>query len=69
MYEAIGKYIIYRNVLSFLEADRTLYLAIPQNIYNRFFSEKVIQKTIKDEQFKLVIYNHTLETISQWITN
>lgn len=51
------------------QKDRILYLAIPQNIYNRFFSEKVIQKTITDEKFNLVIYNQTLETITQWITN
>jgi XisH protein len=69
LYEAVGKYIVYRNVLSFLEEDRTLYLAIPENIYNRYFSEKVIQKTMKESQFKLVIYNQTLQNITQWVTN
>jgi hypothetical protein len=68
LYEAVGKYIIYRNVLSLLQPDRTLYLAIPENIYNRYFSQKVIQKTIQEERFKLVIYNQSLETITQWIT-
>jgi hypothetical protein len=69
LYEAVGKYIIYRNVLSLLQSDRTLYLAIPENIYNRYFSQQVIQKTIKEERFKLVIYNQSLETITQWVTN
>ena len=69
LYEAVGKYIIYRNVLSLLQPDRKLYLAIPENIYNRYFSQKVIQKTIQEERFKLVIYNQSLETITQWITN
>jgi hypothetical protein len=69
LYEAVGKYIIYRNVLSSIQSDRTLYLAIPENIYNRYFSEKVIQKTIQEENFKLVIYNQSLQTITQWITN
>jgi hypothetical protein len=69
LYEAVGKYIIYRNVLSFLEPDRTLYLAIPESIYNRYFSEKVIQKTLKEERFKLVIYNQTLQNITQWVIN
>jgi XisH protein len=68
-YEAVGKYIVYRNVLSFLEEDRTLYLAIPENIYNRYFSERVIQKTMKESQFKLVIYNQTLQNITQWVVN
>ncbi len=69
LYEAVGKYIIYRNVLSLLQSDRTLYLAIPENIYNRYFSQQVIQKTIQEERFKLVIYNQSLETITQWVTN
>ena len=69
LYEAVGKYIVYRNVLSFLEEDRMLYLAIPENIYNRYFSEKVIQKTMKESQFKLVIYNQTLQNITQWVVN
>ncbi len=69
LYEAVGKYIIYRNVLLLSQSDRTLYLAIPENIYNRYFSEKVIQKTIETEDLKLVIYNQMSQTISQWRTN
>jgi hypothetical protein len=69
LYEAVGKYIIYRNVLSYLQTDRILYLAIPENIYERFFSEKIIQKTLQEEKFKLVIYNQTSQTITQWVTN
>ncbi len=69
LYEAVGKYIIYRNVLSYLQTDRILYLAIPENIYERFFSEKIIQKTLQEEKFKLVIYNQTSQIITQWVTN
>jgi hypothetical protein len=69
LYEALGKYIFYRNVLSMQQTERTLYLAIPENIYHRFFNEMIIQKTIKEERLNLVIYNQTLETITQWITN
>ena len=69
LYEAIGKYIVYRNVLSLSQSDRTLFLAIPENIYNRFFDEKVIRKTIEDEKIKLVIYNQLTQTITQWVIN
>jgi len=67
LYEAIGKYIIYRNVLSLREAERILYLAVPENIYTRFFEEQVIQKTLQEEKFKLVVYNQTSQVITQWI--
>ena len=69
LYEAIGKYIVYRNVISLSQSDRTLFLAIPENIYNRFFDEKVIRKTIEDEKIKLVIYNQLTQTITQWVIN
>lgn len=67
LYEAIGKYIIYRNVLSLRDPERVLYLAVPENIYTRFFEEQVIQKTLQEEKFKLVIYNQATQIISQWI--
>ena len=69
LYEAVGKYIIYRNVLALREPDRVLYLAVPETIYTRFFEEQVIQKTMQEEKFKLVIYNQTNQIISEWVTN
>jgi XisH protein len=69
LYEAVGKYIIYRNVLSIREPERILYLAVPENIYSIYFGEQVIQKTMKEEKFKLVIYNQFTEIITQWVTN
>lgn len=68
-YEAVGKYIVYRNVLAMREPDRTLYLAVPETIYTRFFEEQVIQKTMREERFKLVIYNQTNQIITEWVTN
>lgn len=69
LYEAVGKYIIYRNVLSIREPERILYLAVPENIYSVYFGEQVIQKTMKEEKFKLVIYDQLTEIITQWVTN
>ena len=40
-HEAVGKYIIYRNVLKIIQPERILYLAIPESIYTRFFEETV----------------------------
>ena len=69
LYEAVGKYIIYRNVLALRDPERLLYLAVPESIYTRFFEEQVIQKTMQEEKFKLVIYNQTTQIITQWVTN
>jgi hypothetical protein len=69
LYEAIGKYIVYRNVLFTVDTERTLYLAIPENVYKRYFFEKIISQTLQKEHINLVIYNQTIETISEWIVN
>ncbi len=67
LYEALGKYILYRNVLKMIQPDRTLFLAVPESIYKRFFEEVVIQNTIREEKFKIVVYNQLTQTIIQWI--
>jgi XisH protein len=50
-----------------IDSERVLFLAIPESIYIRFFEESVIQKTMQEERFKLVIYNQTTQIITQWI--
>jgi hypothetical protein len=69
LYEAVGKYVIYRNVLKIIQPERILYLAIPESVYSRFFEETVIQKTMQEEKFLLVVYNQTSQIITKWIEN
>ena len=33
------------------------------------FGQLVIQETMKEEKFKLVIYNQTTQIITQWVLN
>lgn len=67
LYEAVGKYVIYRNVLKITQPDRTLYMATPKGIYERYFEEPVLKKAMEEENFKLIIYNPKNGTISKWI--
>ncbi len=69
LYEAVGKYVIYRNVLKLIQPERMLYLAIPESIYTHYFKETVIQTTMQEEKFKVVVYNQTNQIITQWIEN
>ncbi len=67
LYEAVGKYIIYRNILKITQPERTLYLATPESVYNRFFEEPVIERMMQEEGFKLVIYDQITQSITKWI--
>ncbi|NCS41802.1 MAG: fatty-acid synthase [Microcystis aeruginosa BS13-10] len=47
--KAIGQYNVYRSFLKRLEPQRRLYLAIPDDVYQDFFSLEPIQEVISDQ--------------------
>ncbi|MDF5721871.1 MAG: XisH family protein [Rhizonema sp. PD37] len=67
-YSALGQFISYRLALQEQEAFRTLYLAIPSNIYNSFFALQFIQSLIQQNQLRLLVYDIEQEKISTWLT-
>ena len=64
---ALGQFFNYRLALEEKEPDRELYLAVPLNTYNDFFSLQFIQKVVQRATLKLLIYDEQAEVISQWI--
>ncbi|GAB4205846.1 MAG: hypothetical protein Fur006_62350 [Coleofasciculaceae cyanobacterium] len=64
---AIGQYVLYLKILSGLEPDRTLYLAIRREIYLSFFSEEIVQVVLADGLIKIVVFDSVQEVITQWI--
>jgi len=64
---ALGQFFNYRLTLEEKEPDRTLYLAVPLNTYDEFFSLQFIQKAVQRAVLKLLIYDELEEVISQWI--
>lgn len=67
-HSAIGQFINYRIALEEEEADRKLYLAVPLEIYKRFFKYPFIQTVIRRNQIPLLIYDIEKEAIDQWIS-
>jgi hypothetical protein len=65
-HEAIGQYDNYQIALEDDEADRILFLAVPQNVYNSFFQEPFIQKVIDRKNIKLIVYQPNSENLI-WI--
>ena len=63
---AIGQFLNYRLALEELEADRILYLAIPDDIYHNFFQDSFIQKVIDNYSIKLLIINPQQGGIILW---
>jgi hypothetical protein len=64
---AVRQFITYRAALIIQEPERVLYLAVPSDVYEKFFLTTFIQNLIKQNQLNLIIYEIEQEIIEQWI--
>ncbi|HBL13709.1 MAG TPA: fatty-acid oxidation protein subunit alpha [Cyanobacteria bacterium UBA11162] len=65
---AIGQFINYRIALEEEDAERLLYLAVPLDIYKRFFKYTFIQTVIHRNQIPLLVYDTEKQEVAQWIS-
>lgn len=65
--QALGQYILYRQVLNEMRIDRSLYLAIFQPIFNSVFTIELGQVLLKNQIIKLIVFDDKSEAIVQWI--
>lgn len=65
--QALGQYILYRQVLNEMGIDRSLYLAISQPIFNSVFTIELGQVLLKNQMIKLIVFDDKSEAIVQWI--
>ena len=63
---ALGQYILYRNIIEELEPDRTLYLAVHEEVFATIFEESLGQMLIQKNHLKLLIFSKTEEVIVKW---
>jgi hypothetical protein len=65
---ALGQYILYRDLLQLAQDDyQEIYLAIKEEVYDRFFLRPSIQAVIQRNQVDLLVVNMEQEEIVQWI--
>jgi XisH protein len=66
-HKAMGQFNDYFVALEIQDPNRILFLAIPEDIWSRFFQKRVIQKSLERIGAKVVIYNPDTNNIIQWI--
>ncbi|HSO00543.1 MAG TPA: element excision factor XisH family protein [Candidatus Nanopelagicales bacterium] len=64
--DAVGQYVVYRSVLGQIEPERTLYLAVPQRVFEGIFAERIGQVIVSSETMRLVVFDETTERIVRW---
>jgi len=67
LHEAIGQYNLYRDVLQETDAERVLFLAVTERLYDKLFAEKYGQFVIRKQRLNLLVFNETEERIVQWL--
>jgi XisH protein len=65
---AIGQFINYRIALEDDDPERRLYLAVPLDVYKRFFRYPFIQTVIRRNQIPLLVYDTEKQEIAEWIS-
>jgi hypothetical protein len=63
---ALGQFLNYRVALKIKEPTRVLYLAVPLEVYQDFFSRQLPQLSIREYQLKLIVFDPETEVIVQW---
>jgi XisH protein len=66
-YGAWGQFSTYRLALQRQDPERTLYLAVPEDAYERFFRSPFMQVAIAEFNLLLIVYEPKQEVIVQWI--
>ena len=67
--QAIGQYVLYQLLLTQVDPDRKLYLAITTQTYENLFQEPIGQLVLQDLPLRLLIVDIAAQEIRQWIPN
>lgn len=65
--KAIGQYVIYHDVLSQVEPERELYLAVSEEVASGLFEEPIGELLLRNNRVRLVVFNPDMEVIVKWI--
>jgi len=65
--QAIGQYVVYREVLARVEPDREMFLAVNDEIFVNLFEEPIGRLLLENGHGRLVVFDAQTEVIKQWI--
>ncbi len=65
--EAIGQYQIYDGLLTELEPERIVYLAVPNRVYEGLLSERFGQLILTHLKLRIIVFDPREERIVKWI--
>ncbi len=67
--QALGQYILYRQIINETKIKRDLYLAVSRLTFNSVFTIQLGQMLLTNQVIKLIVFDDESEVIVQWIPN
>jgi glycosyltransferase A (GT-A) superfamily protein (DUF2064 family) len=67
--QALGQYVMYRQILDTMASERLLYLAVSRVTYNSVFTIELGQVLLQNCIIKLIVFDAETEEIVAWIPN
>ena len=67
--QALGQYVLYRQILNETGIEPDLYLAVSRLTFNSVFTIQLGQILLTNQIIKLVVFDDESEAIVQWIPN
>ena len=66
-HQVVGQCVDYQVMIEQAAPERTLYIAVPANVYDLFFQRPFAQLVIHRVQMKLLVYDIQREVVDSWI--
>jgi hypothetical protein len=63
----LGQFLVYLFALKKVEETRILYLAMPREFYENFFSDLFFVELCEHYKVKILVYDEENATIKKWI--
>jgi len=65
--DAIGQYILYRNMLTLTNIDYELFLAIDESIYDSYFEKEAANQVVRFNQLNILVVNVKRQEVVKWL--
>jgi hypothetical protein len=63
---ALGQYVFYRSLLARFEAERRLFLAVPESVFVSTLEEPIARPVLEDLGVALLVFDPQQEAIVRW---
>ncbi len=64
---ALGQFILYRDMLSVVEPDRIMYLALPKRTFKGILTRRVGSLIVERNQLRLIVFDEEQERGLEWL--